>query len=337
MPMTVENAHELLKSAHERGRLAHALILSGPAGSGKTDLAARLIQSINKPKDEGADLWGEAIEPVMKELNELEGEFTRIVRPKSKSRRIKVEQIREIEKPLHLSAPEGTWKIGVVIDADRMGEEAANAFLKTLEEPPSDCLLLLLTASPARLLPTILSRCVEISLTNREGMEERLAGLTGELERCLAEIARNGPSIWSALALKASFEEVLARWKKEREDAYAAEFKEDSAQYKQTSDGRWLQEREEAMKAELAGELLEARAALVQWLSAWMGDAVRAKAGASHQDLPRQEAYTKSFAERQELSDLLRRTEALKDLGDLIETNAHEALVLETCLLNAFS
>ena len=52
MPMTVENAHELLKSAHERGRLAHALILSGPAGSGKTDLAARLIQSINKPKDE---------------------------------------------------------------------------------------------------------------------------------------------------------------------------------------------------------------------------------------------------------------------------------------------
>lgn len=336
MPMTVDTAHKLLESANERGRLAHALILSGSAGSGKAELAARIIQSINQPKDGAADLWGEPVEPVQKTLSELEGEFVRIVRPKSKSRRIKVEQIREIEKPLHLSAPDGMWKVGVVVDADRMGEEAANAFLKTLEEPPSNCLLLLLTASPERLLPTILSRCVDISLTNRKGMEARLADRTPGMERCLADVARNGPSIWAALGLKGAFDEVLATWKSERETAYAAELKEDNAQYKQASDGRWLAEREESMKAELAGELLEARVALVQWLNGWMGDVVRAKMGGTHRDLPRQAPATESLGEKLAIDDLLRRTDALRELSALLETNAQEALVLETCLLKAF-
>lgn len=335
--MKVEDAQGLLESAHERGRLAHALILSGPAGSGKAELAANLIQHINQPKDEGVDLWGEAIEVENKPLDELEGEFVRIVRPKSKSRRIKVEQMREIEKPFHLAAPEGTWKVGVIIDADRMGEEAANAFLKTLEEPPDDCLLLLLTTAPARLLPTIRSRCVEISLTNRQGMEERLAERTRDLERGLAEIARNGPSVWAALGLKAAFEDTLAAWKKEREKVFNDELKAENAHYKNASEGKWLQEREEAMKAELAGELVEAKGALVQWLASWMGDAVRAKFGGDRYDLPRQKEFTKAFGESQELPSLLRRTDALKEMVSLFETNAQENLVLETCLLGAFS
>lgn len=335
--MKVEDAQGLLESAHERGRLAHALILSGPAGSGKAELAANLIQHVNKPEDEGADLWGEPIEVESQSLDELEGEFVRIVRPKSKSRRIKVEQMREIEKPFHLAAPQGTWKVGVIVDADRMGDEAANAFLKTLEEPPDDCLLLLLTAAPARLLPTIRSRCVEIALSNRKGIEERLAERTGALERGLAEIARNGPSVWAALGLKAAFEETLLAWKVEREKVYSDELKAENAQYKNASEGKWLEEREEAMKAELAGELVEAKGALVQWLASWMGDTVRAKFGGERFDLPRQKDFTKAFGEGQELPSLLKRTDALNELVSLLETNAQETLVLETCLLGAFS
>lgn len=335
--MKVEAAQGLLESAHERGRLAHALILSGQAGSGKSELAANLIQHINKPKGEGADLWGEPIEVEGKPLDELEGEFVRIVRPKSKSRRIRVDQMRELEKPLHLAAPAGTWKVGVIIDADRMGEEASNAFLKTLEEPPDDCLLLLLTTAPARLLPTIRSRCVEIALTNRQGMEERLAERTRDLERALVDIARNGPSVWAALGLKASFEEILVSWKKEREKVFADELKAENAHYKNASEGKWLEEREEAMKAELAGELIEAKQALVQWLAAWMGDAVRAKCGSDRFDLPRQKDFTTAFGASQELASLLRRTDAIKELVELLETNAQENLVLETCLLSAFS
>ncbi|NIP97649.1 MAG: hypothetical protein GWO24_31150, partial [Akkermansiaceae bacterium] len=74
------------------------------------------------------------------------------------------DEIRELERSMYLAAPAGLWKVGVIIDADRMYEEPANAFLKTLEEPPPGCLLLLLTAHPEFLLPTIRSRCVEIAL-----------------------------------------------------------------------------------------------------------------------------------------------------------------------------
>lgn len=332
----VADARTLLESAHDRGRLAHALILSGPAGSGKEELAAALISHLNKGGDSGADLWGEAVEEAVKPLAELEGEFVRIVRPKSKSRRITVDQMRDIEKPLHLSAPDGTWKIGVVIDADRMGEEAANAFLKTLEEPPPECLLVLITTSPARLLPTILSRCVEISLFNRISLEERLADKTLAMEKRLAHLANDGPGVWAALALKVSLEEALADWKVEREKNSLAELKAESAIYKQGSDGKWLQEREDAAKAELAGELIQMRSALVEWLSAWMGDALRASLGASRFELPRQKDYSRAFGAKVGLPSLLKRCEALVDLGRLLETNTQETLVLETSLLDAF-
>ena len=259
------------------------------------------------------------------------------MRPKSRSRQIKVDQIRELEKPLHLGAPPGVWKVGVIINADRMNEAASNAFLKTLEEPPNDCLLLLLTTSPERLLPTILSRCVEISLTNRRGLEERFAEQTRDLERALAEIGRNGPSVWAALGVKSCFEEVLATRKKEREKFFADELKAENALYKNTSEGKYLEEKEEAMKAELVGELVEAKQALLQWIAAWMGDAVRAKFGGGHFDLPGQKEFTSAFGKSQDLLALLQRTDALKDLAALQETNAQETLVLEACLLKAFS
>ena len=337
MPMKLEDAQILLESAHERGRLAHALIISGPTGSGKAELAASLIQHLNQLKDEGADLWGEPMEVKQQSLVELTGEFVRLVRPVSKSRQIKVEQVRELEKPLHLAAPDGTWKVGVIIDADRMNEQAANAFLKTLEEPPDSCLLLLLTTTPARLLPTILSRCVEVSLFDRTGIEERFAERTHNLERALAEIARNGPSVWAALGVKTCFEEILAEWKLERQKFFADELKAENARYKNASEGKWLEEREEAMKAELSGELLEARQSLVQWLAAWMGDALRAKFGAQYSELERQKEVTRIFGESQDLATLFRRTDSLRDLASLQETNAQENLVLETCLLGAFS
>jgi DNA replication protein DnaC len=56
MPMMLENARNLLQSAHDRGRLAHALILSGPAGSGKEELAAAMVTHLNGGGEDGADL-----------------------------------------------------------------------------------------------------------------------------------------------------------------------------------------------------------------------------------------------------------------------------------------
>ncbi|MDP0489540.1 MAG: hypothetical protein Q7Q71_00650 [Verrucomicrobiota bacterium JB023] len=336
MPMPVVEARRMLESAHDRGRLAHALLICGPEGSGKEELAASLIQMVNPPADQGADLWGDPVEVKEKALDELVGEFVRVIRPLSKSRRIKVEQIRELEKPLYLSAPEGTWKVGVIVDADRMWDESANAFLKTLEEPPKDTLLLLLTSQPERLLPTIHSRCVELSLTERKGIEERWLERSGALEKILRELSQTGPNLWLALGLKGAFEEVLASIKGDLEKSYAQDLKEDAAHYKQASEGKWLEEQEEIMKAALAGEVLGARAALMEWLQAWLGDALRQRAGISRVQLPRQQESSRAFGQQLETGELLQRCDALRRMALNFETNAQDALVLECGFMEAF-
>ena len=80
--------------------------------------------------------------------------------PGSKSRRIVIDQIRGLEHALQMRAPDGRKKVAIISDADRLQPQAANAFLKTLEEPPNDSLLLLLSALPEALPDTILSRCL---------------------------------------------------------------------------------------------------------------------------------------------------------------------------------
>src|SRR4029077_10190068 len=86
------------------------------------------------------------------------------IEPECKSRKILVEQIRELGASLRLHATRAKVKFGVVYEADRLMLQAANAFLKTLEEPPDHSVLILVSALPEALLDTIRSRCIEIQL-----------------------------------------------------------------------------------------------------------------------------------------------------------------------------
>lgn len=87
------------------------------------------------------------------------------IEPEKKSRVIDVDRIRELQKLVYQTALGGGWKAVVLVNADRINDSAANAFLKTLEEPPDRCLFLLLTDSPQSILPTILSRCQRMVLS----------------------------------------------------------------------------------------------------------------------------------------------------------------------------
>jgi len=86
------------------------------------------------------------------------------VSPLSKLRQIKIEQIRQLLSSLYQTSSLGGWKIAIVSEADRLLPQAANAFLKTLEEPTRRTVILLLTSAPDLLLPTIRSRCLMIRL-----------------------------------------------------------------------------------------------------------------------------------------------------------------------------
>ena len=87
------------------------------------------------------------------------------VEPEKKSRTVGIDRIRELQRLVYQTTFSGNWKVVVLVGADRVGEEAANAFLKTLEEPPPRCLFLLLSDSPQAILATILSRCQRMVLS----------------------------------------------------------------------------------------------------------------------------------------------------------------------------
>lgn len=336
MALKFEEALELLTAAHQRGRQAHALLVSGPSGAGKEELAVKLVEELQGGGDQGVDLWGEEVKSDAQSLSDIEGEFVRVIRPRSKSRRIRVEQIRELEKPLQLAAPEGTWKVGVIVDADRMGEEASNAFLKTLEEPPDSSLLMLLTCEPSRLLPTILSRCVEVPLLARESLEERFREETQNLALALEELSQNGAGPWSALRLKGAFEDDLAAVRSRLDAEITAEMKLENEKYKQTSEGQWLANREEELKAGLAADLILLERSLLDWLALWMSDALKSSLDAGHCQLEGLEASSRAFGGGQEPAELLRRCEALQDLARSFETNVSRPLALDVGFLKAF-
>ena len=152
MAFTADEALDLLRKAHAQDRLAHAYLITGPVGSGKRQLAGQLAALILG--DPRRIRW--------------QSPDVHVVEPESKSRRILIEQIRELERELQMRSFFGGRKVGIIFDADRLNANAANAFLKTLEEPPGHSHLLLLSAHPDQLLETILSRCLEIPLRPTE-------------------------------------------------------------------------------------------------------------------------------------------------------------------------
>ena len=94
----------------------------------------------------------------------------------SQNAEIRVGSIRMLEHKINLSPNEAKFKIYIVEDADQMNEESANAFLKTLEEPPVDSVIILTTSKPNSLLPTIISRCQQIRFMSipRDVIEQKL-------------------------------------------------------------------------------------------------------------------------------------------------------------------
>ena len=335
MSQSAEKSFELLKSAHERSRLAHAFLITGALGCGKENLASRVISLVNSSAGSASvDLFGDPIVEKILPLDEHESGWVRIIRPRSKSRRITISEIRDLERTLHLAVSAGVRKIGVIVDADRMNDQAANAFLKTLEEPPNHTHLMLLSTRPQLLLPTILSRCVQVKLTGGRPLSSD--GGDALINALNSVVAHGFGSPIAALHMKAVFSEFLDEKKAEAESAAKAAMKEEIAIYKDGTDGKWLKQREEFHKAGAEADYLEARNRSLDVILAWLADLIRIKTGSTGLDFPESSTQLQKIAESQSVFQITKRLDAFEKLRQSLDTNASETLALEVGFLKAF-
>src|SRR6476661_999978 len=315
-------ALQFLRRAHEQNRLAHAYLITGPSGSGKELLAAELTSLVNGTPTE--DVFSAKAREVF------------IARPESKSRRIITAQIRALEHALQMRAANGRRKVAIVADADRLQTEAANAFLKTLEEPPKDSLLLLLSALPEALPETVLSRCIAIPLAS-DG-EARSKKEEEKLVKLLQQTSRQTTwSIQFAYRLAQEFQQLLRAVREEVKFETDSALKQEQTRYKDATDGAWLEEREDYYKALTESLYLQRRAALIETLFAWWTDILRASNGVAQRDIPAAKQETAALARRFNSAAILKRIRLLEELRDHLGRNVQEALAIEVAFLTIFT
>ncbi|PIB24542.1 DNA polymerase III subunit delta' [Amylibacter kogurei] len=172
-------AEDTFLTAFNSGRLHHAWLINGPRGVGKSTLAWRIARFLLAQPDDDGGMFVDAAptptnlsvpvdHPVARRIAALgEPRLFLARRPyDEKSKKLKqaitVEEVRKLKSFFNFSAADGGWRVAIVDAADELNTAAANALLKILEEPPEKVILLLVCHQPARLLPTIRSRCREL-------------------------------------------------------------------------------------------------------------------------------------------------------------------------------
>jgi DNA polymerase-3 subunit delta' len=291
---------ERLRRAHAGGRLPHAMLISGSAGSGRAELAMSIAGMVNE-----MDATGAASHP---DVHKLE--------PESKSRRILIEPFRQFCAPFFsTSFRPGATKTGIILEADRLHPNAANAFLKTLEEPPANTLFILVTSNPGQLPVTIVSRCAHFPL--RDAGLPALEGPAAEIADATGELLSSAPSsrTGAALRLARRLQRLLREARENVEDELSAAFK---AEKKRLGD----EARVLATRQHLAGVVAERTA-----------DVLRARHGVASLQFPALEAESRRLAAQFDDAELLRVLDGAARLRLFLDRNLKEDLALEAgCL-----
>jgi DNA polymerase-3 subunit delta' len=195
----LESPWQSLKSHIDSGRIPHALLMQGPAGLGKSALAALFARRLLciEPGEmpcghcHSCHLFEAGTHPDYQ-----------CVDPEEPGKAIKVDAIRKLINDLSLKPQYGGYRVFVVDQAEQMNLSSANALLKTLEEPAEQTVILLITHRPSRLPPTILSRCQKLSI-RAPRKEAAMHWLQRQYPGCAPDVllSASGGSPLQALAL----------------------------------------------------------------------------------------------------------------------------------------
>jgi DNA polymerase-3 subunit delta' len=162
---------KILRKALQKNKVPNSLLFCGPRGIGKRDMALVLAKAMNCERKDG-----DACEvcPSCKAINA--GNFPDVIEISPERELIQINQIRMLRKIAYLKPMMGKKRVFVVVDADKMTEEAANSLLKVLEEPPLFSYIILVAHNPLLIMSTIKSRCqvLNFSPVSKEDIEKIL-------------------------------------------------------------------------------------------------------------------------------------------------------------------
>jgi DNA polymerase-3 subunit delta' len=192
-----EWAVDLLSQHVAQGQVRHAYLFTGPQGVGRRSLALRLAQVLNCPQPTAPG------QPCLKcstcqRIWKMAYPDLSIVQAEQPGGTLKVEQVRELQHSLSLAPYEGKYRVSLILRFEEAHPSAANALLKTLEEPSPQVVLVLTAESAESLLPTIVSRCEVLRLRplGLESLQNGLqttSGIPAEQSRLLAHLSGGRP------------------------------------------------------------------------------------------------------------------------------------------------
>ena len=336
----------LLQRSLERGRLAHAYLFTGHELN-ELEAVAQTLAKILNCQQAVLGKNGVAIDCCDRCANcrkIANGNHADVhwVRPESKSRIISVEQMRGLMQEINLKPTEAEYKVAVIVAADRLNVQAANAFLKTLEEPPSKSVLVLLTTEPQRLLETIVSRCLRLNFAGdgpRPLAPAEMAWLAAFSEMAAAEqkslLGRYrlmDVLLQKLNAMKAAIEESLtARSPMQRYEDVDKDLRE-----------KWEDELAAAIEAEYRRQRTDLLAIVQRWLrDVWLSTIPTPR---SQDQSPKSEGVaellnfpqlngTKRVAARISPAAAVENLQIIEGTQRLLHTNVQEGLALEVGLL----
>lgn len=219
-------AVNLLQGHIEKDSIRHAYLITGPRSIGRRTLALRFTQALNCPHT------GERDAPCFtchtcQRIEKMEHPDLFPVQSQEESLVIRVDQIREVIHDLSLSNYEAPYRVALFLNFEEANDAAANALLKTLEEPPPQVVLILTAESPDNLLDTIVSRCEEIHLRPvpvteiQKGLEDQYQ-LPPERAGVLAHISGGRPGYALKLHHHPEMETQRQQWLDDHDRLLAA-------------------------------------------------------------------------------------------------------------------
>jgi DNA polymerase-3 subunit delta' len=328
---------QLLQRSLAKGRLGHAYLFCGTRLDVLEGIARTLAKTLNcerraasaadpSPAPDSCDECRSC-----RRIQSGNHPDVHWVRPESKSRVITIDQMRALMHEVQLKPTEAAFKVGGVVAADRLNVQAANAFLKTLEEPPPNSVLVLLSTEPQRLLETILSRCLRLNFA-AEGARPLDAAELDWVRAFSERAAACDPSLLGRYRLLDTLLSRLSELRTGIEKALSAASPLETYEDVENS----LKEKwEEELKAAVEAEYRRQRAGLVLAVQWWMRDVWMRALGLSPQHLllPELATATEHLAQRLSDVDAMENLRVLERLQSLLSSNVQEALALEVSFL----